>query len=75
VIIDPVDNKIWEPWCFSWCLEKFVKKLKAFLAEMISKNFETHQSRIVEETLSEESQAIIFHIIVSEIQVHKRLIL
>ena len=75
VIIDPVDYEVGEPWGLSWCLEKLLKKLQTLLAEVISENFETHQSRIMEETLSKESQAVIFHIIVSQVQVHKRLIL
>ena len=42
VIINPVHDKVWEPWIFSTSLEKLVKEFKAFLSEIISKYLEAH---------------------------------
>ena len=75
VIIDPVDYEVGEPWGLSWCLEKLIKQLQTLLAEVISENFETHQCRVVEQTLCQEGQAVILYIIVGQIQVHQTLIL
>ena len=51
VVIDPVHDKVWEPWVFPSSLEQFIEKLEAFLAKIISENFEAHKGLILRECL------------------------
>lgn len=53
VVIDPVDNEVWEPRIFSTNLEQFVEELQAFLSKVVTKNLETHESLILRKCLSE----------------------
>ena len=74
MVIDPVDNKVGEPRILSRSLEKLVKELKRFLAKVISKEFKRHQSRVIKQRLSKESEAIIINLIVSHINMNQTLI-
>ena len=47
MVVYPIHNKVWEPRIFATCLEKFVKKLEAFLSKVVSKYLETHQCLIL----------------------------
>jgi hypothetical protein len=47
VIIDPVDDKVWEPGVLSSSLEKFIKQFKTLLPEIIAEYFETHKCLIL----------------------------
>ena len=47
VIIDPVYNKVWEPWVLTTDLEQFIEKLEALLTKVISKDLEAHQGLIL----------------------------
>ena len=71
VIINPVDDKIREPRIGSTSLEEFVEKLETFLAEVVSKNLETHERIILAEGLSEEGEAEVIDLVVSHVEVNK----
>jgi|LauGreDrversion4_2_1035121.scaffolds.fasta_scaffold76739_3 hypothetical protein len=71
VVVHPVDNEVWEPWGFSWSLEKFEEERKCLLSEVITKDLEAHESCVVEKRLSEESQAEVFNLIVGQVKVYK----
>ena len=74
VIIDPVHDEIGEPRSLTGCLEQFVEQLQWFLAEVIAKYFEAHESRVVEEALSQEGKSVVFNVIISEIKMYQRLV-
>ena len=71
MVINPIHNEIWEPRVFSSSLEKFIKQFEAFLSEVISKDFEAHESLILRKSLSEQSQTHVVDLIVSHIQMNK----
>jgi hypothetical protein len=71
MVINPIHNEIWEPRVFSTGLEKFVKQFEAFLSEVISKDFEAHESLILRKSLSEQSQTHVVDLIVRHVQMDK----
>jgi hypothetical protein len=71
MVINPIHNEIWEPRVFSTGLEKFVKQFEAFLSEVISKDFEAHESLILRKSLSKQSQTHVVDLIVRHVQMNK----
>lgn len=67
MVINPVDDEIREPGISSASLEEFVEKLERFLAEVVSKNLETHERIILAEGLSEEGEAEVIDLVVSHV--------
>jgi len=71
MIVYPIDNEVWEPRIFSSGLEQFVEEFEAFLAEVISEDFEAHQSLILRQSLGEQSQPHVVDLIITHVQVDK----
>ena len=75
VVIDPVHYEVREPGRFPWRLEQLVEELEAFLAEVVPEHLETHQGRVVKQTLRQEGEAEIIDIVVCDVQMHQTLVL
>lgn len=71
MIVNPVDNEVWEPRILSSGLEQFVEQFEAFLAEVISEDFEAHQCLILRQSLGEQSQSHVVDLIITHVQVDK----
>ena len=67
MIVDPVDNKVWEPRILSTDLEKFIEKLEALLSKVVTENFETHQRLVLRKGLSKQSESHVVDLIVSHV--------
>jgi hypothetical protein len=55
VIVHPVYYKVREPWVFSTSLKQFIEELQALLTKIVAEYFETHQSLVLAQGLSEQS--------------------
>lgn len=75
VVVDPVDHEVGEPGGLSRGLEQLIEELQTLLPEVVPEHFETHQCRVVEQTLCQERQPVILDVVVCHIQVHQTLIL
>ena len=71
MIVNPVDNEVWEPRILSSGLEQFVEQFEAFLPEVISEDFEAHQCLILRQSLGEQSQSHVVDLIITHVQVDK----
>ena len=71
MIIDPIDNKIRKPRIRSASLEQLVEKLQTFLTEVVSENFETHESIILAEGLGKEGKAEVIDLVVGHIEMNE----
>ena len=69
VVVDPVDHEIGEPGVLSSNLEKLVEELEALLAEVVSEDFEAHESLVLGEGLGEEGETHVIDLIITHIQV------
>ena len=67
MIVDPVHDEVREPRILSTSLEQLVEELQAFLTEVVSEYFETHQSLVLGECLSKQSQTEIVYLIVAHV--------
>jgi hypothetical protein len=74
VIINPVDNEVWEPRVFSSSLKEFVEELEALLSKVVTEDLEAHQGLILAQSLGKQSKAKVVYLIVSHVQVDQTFI-
>ena len=74
VIVDKVYHKIREPRVLTLRFKQTTEKFQALLSKVIAEDFEGHKSRVLSQTLGEESQTKVIDVIVSHVEVDQRLI-
>ena len=74
VIINPVDDEVWEPWIFSASLKQLVEELQALLSKVVAEDLEAHEGLILAESLGKQSESKVINLIVSHVQVDQTLV-
>ena len=65
VIVYPVHNEVGEPRGLARGLEQLVEELQAFLTEVVTEYFKTHECWVMEETLRNKCQPEVINAVIS----------
>ena len=74
MVVHPVNYEVREPRIGSAGLEQLIEELEAVLAKVVAEDLETHKRLVLGQSLSKQGESHVVHLVVSHVQMDKRLV-